>query len=92
MQSLCCANAFYLYENKKKCYQINGFAVSLALKQRLEATRKWPIAHARNVTIPSFLFHIHFVMKVSDIKGRSAALPVHCHLVLCKTGKRSFFP
>ena len=77
---------------KKNHFQINGLALSLALKQRLEATQKWPIAHARNITIPSFLFHIHFVMKVSDIKGRGAALPVHCHQVLCKTGRRSFFP
>ena len=27
----------------KKHFQINGFALSLALKQRLEATRKRPI-------------------------------------------------
>ena len=79
-------------EIKKNHFQINSFALSLALKERLEATRKWPIAHAHNITIPSFLFHVYFVMKVSDIKGRGAELPVHCHLVLCKTGKRSFFP
>ena len=27
----------------KNRFHINGFALSLALKQRLEATRKWPI-------------------------------------------------
>ena len=36
MQNLSCKNEFYLRENK-------SFALSLALKQRLEATRKWPI-------------------------------------------------
>ena len=28
----------------KKHFHINGFALSLALKQRLGATRKWPVA------------------------------------------------
>ena len=27
----------------KKHFHINGFALSLALKQRLGATRKWPV-------------------------------------------------
>ena len=32
----------YLHENKNR-FHINGFALRLALKQRLEVTRKWPI-------------------------------------------------
>ena len=28
----------------KNHFHINGFALSLALKQRLGATRKWPVA------------------------------------------------
>ena len=35
-------NELYLHENKD-CFHINGFALSLELKQRLGATRKWPI-------------------------------------------------
>ena len=37
------SNDFYVQENKKSHFQVNGFAVSLALKQRLRATRKCPI-------------------------------------------------
>ena len=33
-------NELYLYENKKWLRHINGFALSLELKQRLGATRK----------------------------------------------------
>ena len=32
-------NEFYLHENKNYNFHINGVALSLALKQRLEATR-----------------------------------------------------
>lgn len=35
-------NEFYLQENKI-CFHIRGFLLSLALKQRLEATLKWSI-------------------------------------------------
>ena len=44
MQNLSCENELDLHENKN-LYYINGFAgfaVGLALKQRLRATRKWP--------------------------------------------------
>ena len=30
----------------KKSFRINGFALSLALKQRLEVTGKWPISYS----------------------------------------------
>ena len=30
-------------------FHVNGFALSLALKQRLEATRKWPIRYCLRV-------------------------------------------
>ena len=29
----------------KNHFHVNGFVLSLALNQRLEATRKWPIEH-----------------------------------------------
>ena len=35
-------NDFYLLKNKIH-FHINGFALSLALKQRLRATGKWPM-------------------------------------------------
>ena len=37
-----CENEFYLHDNKNHFHN-NGFARSLALKQRLGTTRKWPI-------------------------------------------------
>ena len=40
--NLSCESEFYLHENKYY-FQIGGFALSLALKQRLEATCKWLI-------------------------------------------------
>ena len=42
MTNLCCENEFCLHENKNHLH-IKDFAISLALKQRLEATRKRPI-------------------------------------------------
>ena len=36
-------NEFYLHENKKNNFHDNGFALSLDLEQRLQATRKWSI-------------------------------------------------
>ena len=42
VQNFFCQNEFYLHENKMR-YHINGFALCLTLKQRLGATRKWPI-------------------------------------------------
>ena len=42
MQNLSCDNEFYLHENETH-FRINGFALSLALKQRLGATWRWPI-------------------------------------------------
>ena len=44
VQKLCCENEFNLYEGKNH-FHVNGFVLSLALNQRLEATRKWPIEH-----------------------------------------------
>ena len=35
---------FYLHENKKNHFHINGVELSLVLKQRLEATWKWPMS------------------------------------------------
>ena len=43
VQNLSCENEVYLYMRRKKHFHINGFTLSLALKQRLEATGKWPI-------------------------------------------------
>ena len=37
-----CENEFYLHANKNH-FRTNGFALRLALKQRLDATEKWPI-------------------------------------------------
>ena len=37
-----CENEFYLHANKNH-FHTNGFALRLALKQRLDATEKWPI-------------------------------------------------
>ena len=42
VQNLSCAKELHLHENKNY-FHINGFALCLALKQRLRATRKWPI-------------------------------------------------
>ena len=38
-----CKNEFHLHEDKKS-FHINGFALTLALEQRLEATQKCPVA------------------------------------------------
>ena len=42
VQYLSCENELYLDENKKIFFYVSGFVLSLALKQRLKATRKWP--------------------------------------------------
>ena len=39
VRNLSCKNEFYSHENKKR-FHINGFALGLAQKQRLEATLK----------------------------------------------------
>ena len=39
-------NEFYLQEIKSHFY-MNGFALSLALTQRLRVTWKWPTAHGK---------------------------------------------
>ena len=58
MQTLSCENEFYLHENKKSHFHIISFALSLAMKQRLGVTRKWPIRAVvyylvlRNLTAP----------------------------------------
>ena len=44
MQNLSCDNEFICIRVKRNHFRINGFALSLALKQRLGATWKWPIA------------------------------------------------
>ena len=43
MPTFLCDNRFYLHENKKLLSYQYSFAISLALKQRLGTTRKWPI-------------------------------------------------
>ena len=45
-----CENEFYLHDNKTH-FRNNGFARSLALKQRLGAARKWPILVRRASTV-----------------------------------------
>ena len=42
MPNLSCENEFYLLVTKNHSH-INGFAISLPLKQRLRAKRRWPI-------------------------------------------------
>ena len=40
--NLSCEYEFYLLENKKSYIYINGFALNLALKLRLDTNWKWP--------------------------------------------------
>ena len=47
MQNLYGENELYLRENKNNHFQINGFSLSLGLKQRLKTAGKWPIVHLR---------------------------------------------
>ena len=42
MQNLSYDNEFHLHGKKKNDFLISGFTRSLALKQRLEASQKWP--------------------------------------------------
>ena len=42
MQNLSCENEF-IFMTIKSHFYINGFALGLAFKERLRATRKWPI-------------------------------------------------
>ena len=44
VQNLSCENEYYLHNNNKKSFSQQRFALGLVLKQRLEASRKWPIA------------------------------------------------
>ena len=46
MQNLSCENEF-IFMTIKSHFYINGFALSLAFKERLGATRKWPIHYPR---------------------------------------------
>ena len=60
MQNLSRYNEFYLYENKNQ-FHINGFVLSLALKQTLGGTRKWPIfCGMRERVVVLFFIHISF--------------------------------
>ena len=46
MQNYSYENDFDLHENETYCrthFHMNGFALTLVLKQRLKKTRKWPI-------------------------------------------------
>ena len=58
MQNLSCDNEFYLYENKKNHFHINGFACSLALKKRLEETGKWPIVKSSKPLTKNLLWQM----------------------------------
>ena len=50
MLAFSCENRFYLFESKKSSYySINDFALSLALKQRLEVIQKWAIGLAKKI-------------------------------------------
>ena len=42
VQNLSCENEFYLHNNKNYFHE-EGFALGRVLKQRLAASRKWPI-------------------------------------------------
>lgn len=49
----------FLYENNnKKHFHINGFARSLALKKRLEATGKWLIVKSSKPLIKNLLWQM----------------------------------
>ena len=43
VQNLSCENEFYLHDNKKNHFHKKGFVLGIVLKQRLAASRKWPI-------------------------------------------------
>ena len=64
--NLCCENEFYLTEHKNH-FQINGFALSLALKQRLRQLRKGLLyvrQQALNVPV------IHELLPKSHLESR----------------------
>ena len=44
LQNRSCENEFHLRGNKNH-FHINGFALSLALKQKIGETLRWPIQH-----------------------------------------------
>ena len=48
MQNISCDNEFHLCE-KNITFRSNSLALSLALKRRLWATRKWPILVVREM-------------------------------------------
>ena len=49
VQNLSCKNEFCLHENKKR-FPINDSTLSLPLKQRLMANRKWSIKRKKNAS------------------------------------------
>ena len=65
MRNLSFENEFYLHENKESFSYHNSFALSLALKQRLEETLKCPLDVATGLfqvfTLKAFYFSRVFV-------------------------------
>ena len=69
----------------KNGFHINGFALSLALKQRLEATRKWPnIAYWFSLSELDSESNISCGATYSEmrIKPTGGFLPLFCFLLL----------
>ena len=54
-QNVSCDNEFHLNDNKNN-FHINGFALSLALKQKLMATWKWPTPQLMGKRISIYIF------------------------------------
>ena len=55
VQNVSCDNEFHLNDNKNN-FHINGFALSLALKQKLMATWKWPTPQLMGKRISIYIF------------------------------------
>ena len=75
-QNLCWQNEFHLHDNKKSFFYINSFALSLALKQRLGATRKWP-KQTKPALLPVNMIWCVLMAKLE------LDIPVHCGVKLC---------
>ena len=65
-----CENEFYLCENKKNHFHINSSALRLALKQRLETTRKWPITYTAPKRRTSRWYAARDVMRKKGVSKR----------------------
>ena len=85
MQNLSCYNECHLHENEKQ-FHINGFVLSLALKQTLGRTRKWPIFCGMRERGKSsiVLFHIYIVLKFKTMNWKQKTLKRYLTYASCK--------